>query len=126
VLLSWLSVCCFRIWRTVREEGADSLHGAFWPMCSSCFSRVLERLRFDMVGQWLLVDSGLGDSPHGLRGQSAWHELLVDRPRTWCGGAGWVVLLVFNGPSSVWRGPSTLGPRTVRQDCCRTAKSFAS
>jgi hypothetical protein len=131
VLSSWLSGCCFRTWRTVREEGADSPHGAFWPNCSSCSSCVLEHLRFDPIGQWLLVESGLADSRPGRRGQSAQHELLADRPRTWygpsaCGGAGWVVLLVFNRPSAVWRGPSPLGPRTVRQDCCRTAKSFAS
>jgi hypothetical protein len=53
--------------------------------------RVLEHLRFDPVGQWLLVESGLADSPPGRRGQSARHELLADRPRTWygpsaCGG----------------------------------------
>jgi hypothetical protein len=124
VLSSWLSGCCFHTWRTVREEGADSPRGAFWPRCSSCSSRVHERLRFDPVGQWLLVESGLADSPPGRRGQSARHELLADRSRTWYGpsafgGAGWVVLLVFNGPSAP-------GPQTVRQDCCRTAKSFAS
>jgi hypothetical protein len=119
VLSSWLSGCYFRTWRTVREEGADSPRGAFWPRCSSCSSRVLECLRFDPVGQWLLVESGLADSLPGHRGQSARHELLTDRPRTWygpsaCGGAGWVILLVFNGPSAVWRGPSTQWPRTVR------------
>jgi hypothetical protein len=97
----------------------DSPRGAFWPRCSSCSSRVLERLRFDPVVQWLLVESGLADSPPGRRGQSAQHELLADRPRTWygpstCGGAGWVILLVFNGPSAVWRGPSVRWPRTVR------------
>jgi hypothetical protein len=124
VLSSWLSGCCFRTWRTVREEGADSPRGAFWPKCSSCSSRVLERLCFDPVGQWLLVESGLADSPPGRRGQFARHELLADRPRTWygpsaCGGTDWVILLVFNGPSAP-------GSRTVCQDCCRTAKSFAS
>jgi hypothetical protein len=69
--------------QTAHVVGADSPHGGFLPRCSSCFSRVLERLRFDPVGQWLLVGSGLADSQPGRRGQSARHELLADRPRTW-------------------------------------------
>jgi hypothetical protein len=109
VLSSWLSGCCFRTWRTVREEGADSPRGAFWPRCSWCSSHVLEILCFDSVGQWLLVESGLVDSLPGRRRQFSRHELLADRPRTWYGPSacgGWFILLVFNGPSTVWRGPS--------------------
>jgi hypothetical protein len=64
--------------------------------------------------------------------------LLADHPRTWygpsaCEGAGWVVLLVFNGPSAVWCGPSAWWSRTVRSRAAdrppglrRTTKSFAS
>jgi hypothetical protein len=64
--------------------------------------------------------------------------LLADHPRTWygpsaCGGAGWVVLLVFNGPSAVWCRPSAWWSRTVRSRAAdrppglrRTTKSFAS
>jgi hypothetical protein len=97
--------------RTVHVVGADCPRGGFWPKCSSCSSRVLERLRFDPVGQRFLVGSCLADRPPGRRGLSAQHELLADRPRTWYGpsarrGAGWVVLLVFNGLSAVGRGPS--------------------
>jgi hypothetical protein len=55
------------------------------PRCSLRSSRVLERRRFDPVGQWLLVESGLADSSQGRRGQSARHELLMDHPRTWYG-----------------------------------------
>jgi hypothetical protein len=89
------------------------------PRCSSRSSHVLERCRFDPVGQWLLVESGLADSPQGRCGQSARHELLADCPRTWYGlsargGAGWVVLLVFNVASAVWCGPSARWSRTVR------------
>jgi hypothetical protein len=99
--------------------GADSPRGEFLPRCSSCSSRVLERLCFDPVGQWLLVGSGLADTPPGRRGQPARDELLADRPRTWhgpsaCRGAGWVVQSVFNGPSAVLRGPSAWCPWTVR------------
>jgi hypothetical protein len=54
--------------RTVRVVGADSSRGGFLPWCSLCSSRVLERLCFDPVGQWLLVGSGLADSPPGRRG----------------------------------------------------------
>jgi hypothetical protein len=111
VLSSWLSGYCFHTWQTVCEEGADSPRIAFWARCSSCSSRVLEGLRFDPVGQWLLVESCLADSPPRRCRQSARHELLADRPRTWygpsaCGGAGLVVLSAFNGPSAVGRGPS--------------------
>jgi hypothetical protein len=47
------------------------------------------------------------------------HELLADHPRTRygpsaCGAAGWVILLVFNGSSALWRGPSAQWSRTVR------------
>jgi hypothetical protein len=91
--------------------GADCSRGAFWPRCSSCSSRVLERLRFDPVGQRFLVGRCLPDRPPGRHGLSARHELLADRPRMWyglsaCRGAGWVVLFVFNGQSAVGRGPS--------------------
>jgi hypothetical protein len=53
----------------------------------------------------------LADRPLGCRGLSARHEMLADRPRTWygpsaCRGAGWVVLVVFNGQSAMGRGPS--------------------
>jgi hypothetical protein len=81
VLSSWLSCCCFRTWRTVREEGADSPRGAFWPRCSSCSSRVLERLRFDPVGQWLLVESGLADGPRGTSCSRTVRGRGTDRPR---------------------------------------------
>jgi hypothetical protein len=106
--------------RIVRVVSADSPRGEFLPRCFSCSLCVLERLRFDPVGQWLLVGSGLADSTPGRRGQSAQHELLADHPRTWhgpstCRGAGWVILSVFNGPSAVVRGLSARCPRTVRQ-----------
>jgi hypothetical protein len=79
--------------------------------CSSCSSCVLERFGFDPVGRAFLTGGCLADRLPGRHGLSAWHKLLAGRPRTWygpsaCGGAGWVVLLVFNGPSAVWRGPS--------------------
>jgi hypothetical protein len=91
--------------------GVDYPRGAFWPKCSLCSSRVLERLRFDPVGQQFLVGRCLADRPPGRRGLSARHELLADRPRTWygpsaCQGAGWVVLFVFNGQSAMGRGSS--------------------
>jgi hypothetical protein len=79
--------------------------------CSLCSSRVLELFGFDPVGQLLLTRWCLADRPPGRRGLSPQHELLADRLRTWyepsvCGGAGWVVLFVFNGQSVVGRGPS--------------------
>jgi hypothetical protein len=82
--------------------GADCPREAFWPRCSSCSSRVLKRIRFDLFGYQFLVVRCLADRPPGRRGLSAWHKLLADRPRTWygpsaCRGAGWVVLFVFNG-----------------------------
>jgi hypothetical protein len=97
-----------RISRTVLMVGADCPHGAFWPKCSSCSSRVLERLRFDPVGQRFLVGKCLADRPPRRHGLSARHGLLA---RTWygpsaCRGAGWVVLSVFNGQFAVGRGPS--------------------
>jgi hypothetical protein len=75
---------------------------------------------FDSVGQGLLVESCLADNPPGRRGQSEWHELIADRPRAWYEpsarrGVGWVVLFVFNGPSTVGCGPSARCPRIVRQ-----------
>jgi hypothetical protein len=141
VLSSWFSGCCSRACSHLADRPCGGCGPSAWrvlPRCSSRSSRVLERYRFDLVVQWLLVESGLADSPQGRRGQSARHELLADHPRTWYGpsargGAGWVVLLVINGPSAMWRGPSAWwsrnvrpGPRTVRLGCCRTAKSFAS
>jgi hypothetical protein len=91
--------------------------------CSSCSSLVIERSGFDLVGQLLLTRGYLADHPPGRRGQSAWHELLADRPRTWygpsaCRGAGWVVLFVFNGQSAMGCGPSAPGLRTVRRGSC--------
>jgi hypothetical protein len=141
VLSSWFSGCCSRACLHLADRPRGGCGPSAWrvlPRCSSRSSRVLERCHFDPVGKWLLVESGLGDSPQGRRGQYARHELLADRPRMWYGpstrgGAGWVVLLVFKGPSTVWCGLSAWwsrtvrpGPRTVRLDCCRTAKSFAS
>jgi hypothetical protein len=65
------------------------------------FSHVLERLRFDPVGQRFLVGRCLADHPPGRRGLSAQHELLADHPRMWygpfaCRDASWVVLLVLS------------------------------
>jgi hypothetical protein len=105
--------------RTVRVVGADRPRGGFCPGVLRVLRMFLSVVVFDSVGQWLLVESGLADSPQGRRGQSARHELLADRPRTWYrpsarGGSGWVVLLVFNGLSAVWCGPSTWWSRTVR------------
>jgi hypothetical protein len=122
VLSSWFSGCCSRAGLHLTDCPRGGCGPSAWrvlPRCSSCSLRVLERLRFDPVGQWLFVESGLADSPQGRCGQSARHELLADRPRTWygpsaCGGACWVVLLVFNGPSAVWCGPSAWWSRTVR------------
>jgi hypothetical protein len=67
--------------RTVRVVGADCPRGALSPSCSSCSSRVLERLCFDPVGQQFLVGRCLADSPPGRRGLSARHELLADCQR---------------------------------------------
>jgi hypothetical protein len=122
VLSSWFSSCCSRAGLHLADRPRGGCGPSAWrvlPRCSSHSSRVLERLHFDPVGQWLLVESGLANILQGRRGQSARHELLADRPRTWygpsaCGGAGWVVLLVFNGPSAVWCGPSAWWSRTVR------------
>jgi hypothetical protein len=105
---------------------ADRPRGARGPSawrsssrCSSCSSRVLEHFGFDAVGQSFLTGGCLADRPPGRRRLSARHELLADHQRTWyglstCRGAGWVVLLVFNGQSAVGRGPSARCPRTVR------------
>jgi hypothetical protein len=87
--------------------------------CSSCSSRVLGHFGFDPVGRAFLTGGCLADRPPERRGLSVRHELLADRLRMWygpsaCGGAGWVVLLVFNGPSAVWRGLSVWWSRTVR------------
>jgi hypothetical protein len=71
--------------RTVRVVGVDYPRGAFWPRCSLCSSRVLERLHFDPVGQRFLVGRCLADRPLGRHGLSARHELLADRPRMWYG-----------------------------------------
>jgi hypothetical protein len=117
VLLSWFSGCCSRACSHLADRPRGGCGPSAWrflPRCSSRSSRVLERRRFDPVGYWLLVESGLADSPQGCRGQSARHELLADRPRTWYGpsahgGAGWVVLLVFNGPSA-WTAAEQLSP----------------
>jgi hypothetical protein len=122
VLSSWFLGCCSRACSHLAGRPRGGCRPSAWrvlPRCSSRSSRVLERRRFDPVGQWLLVESGLADSPQGRCGQSARHELLADRPRTWYGpstrgGAGWVVLLVFNRPSAVWCRPSAWWSRTVR------------
>jgi hypothetical protein len=122
VLSSWFSGCCSRACSHHADHPRGGCGPSAWrvlPRCSLRSSRVLERRHFDPVGQWLLVESGLADSPQGRRGQSARHELLADRPRTWYGpsvrgGASWVVLLVFNGPSAVWCRPSAWWSRTVR------------
>jgi hypothetical protein len=97
VLASWFSGYCSRAGLHLADRLRGGCGPSAWkvlPKCSSRFSRVLERLRFDLVGQWLLVESGLADSSQGRRRQSARHELLADRPRTWygpsaCKGAGW-------------------------------------
>jgi hypothetical protein len=122
VLSSWFSCYRSRASLHVTDRPRGGCGPSVWrvfPRCSWHSSRVLERLRLDPVGQWLLVESGLADSPQGRRRQSAQHELLADRPRTCygpsaCGGACWVVLLVFNGLSAVWCGPSVWLSRTVR------------
>jgi hypothetical protein len=123
VLSSWFSSCCSRACLHLADRPRGGCGQSVWrilPRCSSCSSRVLERLCFDPVVQWLFVERGLADSPPERRGQSARHELLLDRPRMWygpsaCRGAGWVVLFVINGPSAVGRGPSARCPRTVCQ-----------
>jgi hypothetical protein len=104
----------------VRPRGARGLSA--WrgsSRCSSCSSIVLERFGFDPVGQAFLTGGCLADRPPGRRRLSARHELLADRSRTWygpsvCRGAGQDVLLVFNGPFTVWHGPSAWWSRTVR------------
>jgi hypothetical protein len=109
VLSSWLSACCFRTWRTVREEGADSLRGAFG----------LSVLRVLRVFLSAFVSIRLAS---GFWWKVVWRTVrmdVADRPRTWygpsaCGGASWVVLLVINEPSAVWCGPSAWWSRTVR------------
>jgi hypothetical protein len=80
VLSSWFSGCCSRTGLHLADRPRGGCGSSSWPRCSS---RVLERIRFDPVGQWLLVESGLADSPQGCRGQSVRHELLADRPREW-------------------------------------------
>jgi hypothetical protein len=123
VLSSWFSGYCSRTCSHLADRPRGWCGPSAWrvlPRCSSRSSCVLERRRFDPVGQWLLVESGLADSPQGRRGQSARHELLADRPRTWyglsaLGCSSQVVLLVFNGPSAVWCGPSAWWSRIVRR-----------
>jgi hypothetical protein len=119
VLSSCFSGCCSRACSHLADRPRGGCGPSAWRVLPRCSSRVLERRRFDPVGKWLLVESGLADSPQGRRGQSARHELLADRPRMWYGpsargGAGWVILLVFNGPSAMWCGPSARWSRTVR------------
>jgi hypothetical protein len=91
VLSSWFSGCCSRAGLHLADRPRGGCGPSAWrvlPRCSSRSSRVLERLRFDPIGQWLLVESGLADSLQGHREQSARHELLanvrgrgMDRPR---------------------------------------------
>jgi hypothetical protein len=115
-----------------RPRVAGALY-ALWSSsrCSSCSSRILERFRFDPVGQLFLAERYLADRPPGRRGPSAQHQLLTDRP--WmrygpsaCFSARRVILLCLTDRPPGNRGPSAPGSRTVRQGICRTAKSFAS
>jgi hypothetical protein len=99
--------------------------------CSSCSSRVLERLRFDPFGQLFLAGRSLADCPPGRRGPSARHQLLADRPRTRRGpsvirGALLEVLLRFSDCPLEGRGPAAPASRTVRLGFRRVAKSFTS
>jgi hypothetical protein len=71
--------------RTVHVVGADCPRGGFWPKCSSCSSRVLERLRFDPVGQRFLVGSCLADRPPGRRGPSEDVVRTIRASRCWLG-----------------------------------------
>jgi hypothetical protein len=129
VLSSWFSGCCSRASLHLADRPRGRCEPSAWrvlPRCSSRSSRVLERLRFDPVGQWLLVESGLADSLQGRRGQSAGTSQTVRAARVARGSSEDVVrtvrvwrcrlgvLLVFNGPSAVWCGPSAWWSRTVR------------
>jgi hypothetical protein len=86
--------------RTVRVVGADCPRGAFWPKCSSCSSRVLERLHFDPVGQRFLVGRCLVDHPPG-------HHELSRVARVARGPSEDVVRTIIGGVQKFRRVPRT-------------------
>jgi hypothetical protein len=62
---------------------------------------------------WRTVRQDVVDSPRGTSCSRTVRGRGTDRPRVEV-STGWVVLLVFNGPSAVWRGPSARWSRTIR------------
>jgi hypothetical protein len=87
--------------------------------CSSCSSRVLERLRFDPFCQLFSVGWSLADRLPRHRKPSARHRLLADRPRigrrlSVIRGALLEGRLSFSNCPSVTRGPSARTTQTVR------------